>query len=70
MGEMRNAHRILVKETNKKRPLGRPKSRWERNIEMDLKEIEYDGVYQIHLAHDRNQWQSPLNMVINFQVPY
>jgi hypothetical protein len=41
-GEMRNAYKILVGKPEWKRPLGRPRRRWENNIIMDLKEIDWD----------------------------
>jgi hypothetical protein len=44
MWENRNAYRILVGETEVKRPLGRPRRRWVDNIKMDLREIGWDGV--------------------------
>jgi len=50
MGEMRNAHNILVGKPEGKRPLGRPRRRWEDNITMDLREICCEGVDWMHLA--------------------
>jgi transcription termination factor 2 len=55
MGETRNAYRILVGEPEGKRPLGRPRRRWVDNIEMDLREIGWDGVDWIEPAQDRDQ---------------
>jgi hypothetical protein len=52
MGEKRNAYRILVGETERKRPLGRPRRRWVENIKIHLREIEWDGKGSIHLAQD------------------
>jgi hypothetical protein len=52
-----------------KRPLGRPRHRWEDNIEMDLREIGWGGMGWIHLAQYRYQWRAHVNMVMNLQVP-
>jgi hypothetical protein len=47
MGE--NAHRIFVGRPEGKRPLGRPRRRWVDNIKMDIRELEWDGIYSINL---------------------
>jgi hypothetical protein len=52
MGEVRGVYRILVGRPEVKRPLGRPRRRWEDNIKMDLREIVVDGANWIHLAQD------------------
>jgi hypothetical protein len=67
MGEKRNAHRILVGKQEEKRPLGRPRCRWEDNIKMDLKEIGWGGMDWIDLAQDRDQWKALVNTVMNLQ---
>jgi hypothetical protein len=64
MGETRNAYRILVGESEGKRPLGRPRRRWVDNIKMDLREIEWDGMYWIELAQDSDQWRALVNLRI------
>jgi hypothetical protein len=69
MGEIRNEYKILVGKPEGKRPLGRPRRRWEDNIRMDLGEIGWEGVDWIHLAQDRDQWRALVNTVMNFQVP-
>jgi hypothetical protein len=51
------------------RPFGRPRSRWEDNTEMDLREIGWEGVNWIHLAQDRDQWWALVNTVMNLWVP-
>jgi hypothetical protein len=56
MGEGRGIYRVLVWRPKNKRPLGRPRHRWEDNIKMDLGEIGIDGANWIWLAQDRVQW--------------
>jgi hypothetical protein len=58
MGEVRGAYNILVGRPEGRRPLGRPMCRWEDNIEMDLREIEFGDVEWIHLAQDTDRWQA------------
>jgi hypothetical protein len=65
MGEMRNAHSLLVEKPEGKRALGRPRHRWKDNIRMDLREIGWEGVDWIHLIQDRDQWFALTNMVMN-----
>jgi hypothetical protein len=69
MGEGRDAYRVLVGRPEGKRPLGRPRHRWEDNIKMDLGEIEIDGANWIRLAQDRFQWRTFVNTVMNLRVP-
>jgi hypothetical protein len=68
MGEGRGAYRVLVGRPEGKRPLGRPRHRWEDNIKMDLGEIGIDGVNWIQLAQDRVQWRAFVNTVMNLRV--
>jgi hypothetical protein len=68
MGE-RNAYRIFVGKPEGKRPLGIPRRRWVDNIEMDLREIGWDGGDWIELAQDRDQWRALVNTVMNRPVP-
>jgi hypothetical protein len=68
-GGKRNAYRIVVGRTEGKRPLGKPRHRWEDNIKMDLREIGSDGVDWIDLAQDRDQWSALVNAVMNIRVP-
>jgi hypothetical protein len=49
-----NAYRILVRKPEEKRPLGRPRHRWEDNIKMDLGDIEWCGIDWIDLAQNRD----------------
>jgi len=52
-----------------KRPLGRPRCRWEDNIKMDLQEVGCGGMDWIELAQDRNGWREFVNAVMNLRVP-
>jgi hypothetical protein len=52
-----------------KRPLGRPRHRWEYNIKIDLREIGWGGMDWIDLAQDRDQWRALVNTVMNLRVP-
>ena len=52
-----------------KRPLGRPRRRWDDNIKMDLQEIGCGGMDWIELAQDRDRWQAFVNAVMNVWVP-
>jgi hypothetical protein len=54
-GEKRGLYRFLVGKPEEKRPLGRPRSRWEDNVEMDLQEVECGDMDWIQLAQDRNR---------------
>jgi hypothetical protein len=69
MGEKRNANRILVEKPEGKTSLGRPRRRWEDNINMDLREIGWGDVVWIDLAEDRDQWRALVNTVMNLGVP-
>jgi hypothetical protein len=70
MGEGRGVYRVLVGRPEGKRPLGRPRRRWEDNIKMDLREIGIDEANWIQLAQDRVQWRACVNTVMNLLVPY
>jgi hypothetical protein len=69
MGEGRGVYRVLVGRPESKRPLERPRCRWEDNITMDLREIGIDGANCIRLAQDRVQWRAFVNTVMNLRVP-
>jgi hypothetical protein len=69
MGEKRKAYRLLVGMPEGKKPLGRPRPRWEDNIKMDLVEIGFEGSDCIGLAKDKDKLMSLVNAVMNFQVP-
>jgi hypothetical protein len=69
MGEGRGVYRILVGRPEGKRPLGRPRRRWEDNIKLDLREIRIDEANWILLAQDRVQCRVFVNTVMNLQAP-
>jgi hypothetical protein len=68
-GEGRGVYRVLVGRSEVKRPLVRPRRRWEDNIKMDLREIGTNGTNWIQLVQDRVQWRAFLNTVMNLRVP-
>jgi hypothetical protein len=61
--------RILVGKPEEKRPLGRPRRRWEDNIRTNLWETEYEDMNWMNLAQHRDQWQTVVNTVKNLWVP-
>jgi hypothetical protein len=68
MGENRKVYKVLVRKTEGKRPLVRPRSRWEYGIRMDLREIGLGGVDWIRLAQDRDRWRAVVSAVMNLRV--
>ena len=69
MEQTRNAYRVLVGKPEGKRPLGRPRRRWEDNIKMNLREVGCDHGVCIDLAEDRDQWRAYVRAVMNLRVP-
>jgi hypothetical protein len=69
IGEKSSAYRILLGKPEGKRPLGRPRSRWEDNINMELREIGWGGMDWIDLDQDRDWWRALVNTVMNLRVP-
>jgi hypothetical protein len=69
MGEGRGFYRVLVGKPEGKRPLGRPRRRWEDNIKLDLREIGIHGTNWIQLAQDRVQKRAFVNTAMNLRVP-
>jgi hypothetical protein len=69
MGEIRCIYMVLVEKPEGKRPLGRPRRRWENNIKMDLQEVGCGGMDFIELAKDRDRWRALVNVVMNIRVP-
>ena len=69
MWQGRGVYRVLVGKPDGKRPLGRPRRRWEDNIKMDLQEVGCGGMDSIELAQDRNRWRALVSTVMNLRVP-
>ena len=66
VGERKGVYRVLVGKPEGKRPLGRPRHRWEDNIKVGLQEL---GMDWIKLAQDRDRWQALVNVITNLRVP-
>jgi hypothetical protein len=69
MREGRGVYWVLVGRPESRRPLGRPRRRWEDNNKMNLKEIRIDGADWIRLAQDRFQWRGFVNTVMDLRIP-
>ena len=69
MGEARGVHRVLVGKPEGKRPLGRPRHRWEDNIKMDLREVGGSRGDWMEMAQDRDRWRALVSTVMNLRVP-
>jgi hypothetical protein len=69
MGEDRGVHKVLVGKHERKRPLWRPRRRWEDNIKIDLQEVGEGRGDWMELAHDRDRWRALVCTVRNFRVP-
>jgi hypothetical protein len=68
MGEERKVYKVLVVKPEGKRPLGRPRRRWEDGIRMDLREISLGRVDWIRLAQDRDRWRAVMRGMMNLRV--
>jgi hypothetical protein len=68
MGEERKVYKVLVGKPEGKRPLGRPRRRWEDGIRMDLRETSLGGVDWIRLSQDRDLWRAVVSAVMNLRV--
>jgi len=68
MGEGRGVYRDLVGKPERKRSLGRPRRRWEDNINMDLQEMGCGSMDWIELVQDRDGWRALVKAVMNFRV--
>jgi hypothetical protein len=69
MREGRSVYRVLVGRSEGKRPLGRPRRRWEDNIKMSFREVGIDGANWIRLFQDTVQWWAFVSTVMNLPVP-
>ena len=69
IAEGRDVHKVLVGKPDGKRPLGRPRRRWEDNIKMELEEVVTGCGDWMELAQDRDRWRALVSTVMNFRVP-
>jgi len=69
MVEGRGAHRVLVGKSDGKRPMGRPRRRWEDNIMMDLQEVGGACGDWMELAQDRDRWRALVSTEMNLRIP-
>jgi hypothetical protein len=67
-GERRGVYKILVGKPEGKRPLGRPRRRWEDNITIDLQEVGCGGMDWNELAQNRGRWRVLVTAVMNLRV--
>ena len=68
-GERRGVYRVLVGKPEGKRPIGRPRRRWDDNIKMDLQEVVYGSMDWIDLAQNTDWMRAHVNVVMNLRVP-
>ena len=69
MVEKRGVYRVLLGKLEGKRPLRRPRRRWDDNIKMDLQEVGCGGLNRIDVAEGRDRWRALMNVLINLRVP-
>ena len=69
MEEKTGVYRVLVGKPEGKKPLGRPRRRWEDNVKMDLQEVGCEGVDWIELVKNRDRCRTFVNAVMNLRVP-
>jgi ribosome biogenesis protein Nip4 len=69
MREVRGACNILVGRPEGRRPLTRPRHRWEDNIKMDFRDRGFGDVDWFHLAQDRDRWRAVVNTVMSLRTP-
>ena len=68
IGEKRGIYRVLVGKPGGKRPLGKPRRRWEDNIKMDLHEVGCGGMEWVELARDMDRWRTLVNAAMNLII--
>ena len=68
MEEGRNAQKVLTGKPTGKRPLGKPRPRWEDNIRMDLEEICNNAGNWVDSAQDKNYWRALVNAALNLRI--
>jgi hypothetical protein len=68
MGMERNVYRVLMGKPEGKRPLGRPRRRWEDGIRMDIRGIGWGSVVWLQMAQDRDRWRALVNTAMNLRV--
>ena len=68
MGGRRGVYRVLMGKPEGKRPLGRPRHKWEGNIKIDLQEVVCGTMDWIDLPQDRDRWRALVNAVMNLRV--
>ena len=69
MGQGRGVYRVLVWRPEGKRPLGRPRRKWEDNIKMDFQEVGGGFEDWMELAQDMDRWRALVSTVMNLRVP-
>jgi len=69
MGQGRGVYRVLVGKPEGRRPVGRPRRRWEDNIQMDLQEVVEGCGDWMDLAQDRDRWRALVSTAMNLRVP-
>ena len=69
MEEGRSSFKILTGKPTGKRPLGRPRRKWEDNIRMDLEEIGINEGNLVDSAQDRDYWRALVNAALNLRIP-
>jgi hypothetical protein len=69
MEEWRGVYRVFVGKPEGKRPLGRPRRRWDDNIKKDLQEVRCGGMDWIELAEDKDRWRALVHALMNHWVP-